>query len=318
MSEFLTLGEPLVVFASQDMDASLTDAVHFKKYLAGAELNVAIGVTRLGHTSQYISQLGADSFGDFILKGMQAQGIETDAIQTTSAYHTGFYFKEKVGSGDPKVAYFRKNSAASHFDAAQLSELDLREVKIAHLSGIMAAISKEGQLSVKTLLTLLQEKGITTTFDPNLRSMLWSSEKEMVETLNALAKLATIVLPGVNEGEILVGTSNLEGIADFYLNQSDITQTVIVKNGAKGAFVKVKGQAGYHVPGYKVARVLDTVGAGDGFATGLITGLLDDLPISAAVQRACAIGARAVQFPGDNDGYPTPEELTEFMKEGKH
>ena len=63
------------------------------------------------------------------------------------------------------------------------------------------------------------------------------------------------------------------------------------------------------MPGVPVERVVDTVGAGDGFAVGLVSGLLEGLTLAAAAARGNAIGARVVQFPGDSDGLPTRAEL---------
>ena len=64
-----------------------------------------------------------------------------------------------------------------------------------------------------------------------------------------------------------------------------------------------------YVPGIAAERVVDTVGAGDGFAVGIVSGLLEGLALEAAVRRGNAIGARVVQFPGDSDGLPTRQEL---------
>jgi 2-dehydro-3-deoxygluconokinase len=60
--------------------------------------------------------------------------------------------------------------------------------------------------------------------------------------------------------------------------------------------------------------VVDTVGAGDGFAAGLISGLLEGLAVREAVIRANAMGALAVQSPGDHDGYPTKKELDDYLE----
>ena len=90
---------------------------------------------------------------------------------------------------------------------------------------------------------------------------------------------------------------------------------MIVKLGTEGAYVKQKDGTTFTVPGFKVAEVVDTVGAGDGFAVGLITGLIEGKSLKQAVIRANAIGAMAVQSPGDNDGYPTPQELKEFLQQ---
>ncbi|GAX47137.1 sugar kinase [Pseudolactococcus reticulitermitis] len=313
MPEFITIGEPLVVFASDELDLPLTRAVHFKKFLAGAELNVAIGLSRLGYDAAYVAKVGQDSLGNFIRAELEKSGVGDTFITQVSDYPTGFYLKEKVSNGDPKVAYFRKESAATHFDLEQLTNVDLSQIKVAHLTGIMAAISENGLTAVRSLLTELAMTDTLTVFDPNLRPALWQSEEVMRETLNDLAKSAKIILPGISEGRVLTGLSRLSDIADFYLNQSEITQTVIIKNGSEGAYVKSKNGEIFTVEGYRVAHVVDTVGAGDGFAAGLISGLLDQETLRISVQRACAIGAFAVQSVGDNNGYPNRQVLETFM-----
>jgi sugar/nucleoside kinase (ribokinase family) len=114
------------------------------------------------------------------------------------------------------------------------------------------------------------------------------------------------VLPGIEEGRILTGETSAEGIAAFYRAQG--ASLVVVKLGPEGAYYE--GQAGSgHVPGFPVAQVVDTVGAGDGFAAGVISGLLDGLGVPEAVKRGAWIGARAVQVVGDSEGFPTRAEL---------
>lgn len=86
MSEFITIGEPLVVLASENQDISLEAAERFSKYLAGAELNVAIGMSRLGHEATYISKVGDDSFGNFIIESVKKRRLKrpiSPKIKTT-------------------------------------------------------------------------------------------------------------------------------------------------------------------------------------------------------------------------------------------
>lgn len=315
MSEFLTIGEPIALFGSEEVDKSLKDAKFFQKFLAGAEVNVAVGVSRYGHSTQYITALGKDPFGEFIIDQLNENNIGTDYITQTSDYWTAFQLKERVSEGDPNIYYFRKGSAAAHFDPAILDKVDFSEGKFAHLSGIFPAISKQALTSFRYFIRLLEKHDIRTTFDPNLRPQLWESREVMVETINELASHAEIVLPGINEGEILMGSRNPEAIADFYLANGDKTQVVIVKLGADGAFVKERSGESYTVRGFTVDKVVDTVGAGDGFAAGLISALMEGKTLKEAVIRANATGALAVQSPGDNDGYPTPEQLAVFLKE---
>ena len=176
----------------------------------------------------------------------------------------------------------------------------------------MAALSETSLQTLKDFNEELNAHQILTIFDPNLRPALWESTEKMINVTNDLARKSAIVLPGINEGKILMGSSDPEKIADFYLNQSKLTHTVIVKLGAEGAFVKLQSGENYYVPGFEVQEVVDTVGAGDGFAVGLESALLEGKPLNVAVHRACAIGALAVQSAGDSEGYPNRKQLSEF------
>ncbi|ABJ63491.1 sugar kinase [Levilactobacillus brevis] len=313
MADFLTLGEPMVVFATDDLDQSLIAATHFTKFLAGAELNVAVGISRLNHTAHYVSAVGNDPFGSYILHQMQTNSIQTTNIVCDPNHWTGFYLKEKVSHGDPDTYYFRKNSAAANLSEKVINSIDLTAIQLAHLSGIYAALSSQSLTSLKRLITRLHKRRIPISFDPNLRPSLWQDQATMITTTNELAKNAQLILPGINEGEILVGSTDPNEIADFYLSQSDTTQAVIVKLGPRGAYVKTKDGLNQFVSGFPVEHVVDTVGAGDGFAVGVLTGLLDHLSIIKAAQLGCAIGALAVQSAGDSTGYPTRTQLTQFL-----
>lgn len=314
MPKFITIGEPLVVMASQDVDVSLDEAVHFKKYLAGAEFNVALGINRLEHSVGYISKVGSDTFGRFIAEAAQEAGLDTRNLIYDENLLTGVYLKQSVSKGDPATSYFRKNSAASNLKLEDIDMSALKDVQVAHLSGIFAALSDTALQTFKAFNDKLNENKVLTVFDPNLRPALWKNQEEMISTLNELAKKSQIILPGINEGKILMGSSNPEKIADFYLKQSDLTTSVVVKLGSEGAYVKTKSGQAYTVPGFKVTNVIDTVGAGDGFAVGLESALLEGKSLKVAVHRACAIGALAVQSAGDSEGYPTRQALMDFYK----
>ncbi|WP_288488602.1 sugar kinase [uncultured Limosilactobacillus sp.] len=315
MSEVITIGEPLVTFASKEPDVSLADALEWHKIMGGAELNVAIGVKRLGHSVQYISRVGEDPFGEFVKKTIASHKVGTEYVSYDPDHWTGHQIKQRVTKGDPQVFNYRKNSAACHLTKDIINQVDLSDVKIAHMSGIFPSISDTAEKTFRALFKRLNENNILTTYDPNLRDT-WKSHEYMVKTENELAGYADIVMPGVEEGKILMGSDDPEEIADFYLKGSR-TNTVIVKIGSKGAFVKTSKGEKYVVKGFHVDQdnIIDTVGAGDGFALGVITALLEGKNMKKAVMRGNAVGALQIQTPGDNDGYPTSEELKEFYEE---
>lgn len=289
---------------------ALKDIDTFSRRLAGAEVNVAIGLSRLGLSSGWISRLGEDAFGEYIAEYLAREQVDIHGVTYDSRCPTGFQLKSKVHEGDPQVQYFRKGSAASTLGVADVDFGYLTGFRHLHMTGIPPALTKSTRAFAYAALEAMKGAGRTVSFDPNLRPSLWSSKEEMREVINDLACRADWVLPGIGEGEFLTGSRDPKEIARFYLNRG--VSLVAVKLGPEGAYYRTPNEEGI-VQGFKVKKVVDTVGAGDGFATGLIEGLLRGLSIIEAVRQGNAIGSIAVQSEGDHDGYPTKEELETYL-----
>ena len=212
--------------------------------------------------------------------------------------------------GDPEVHYFRTNSAASKITCKDIEDTDFSGAKILHITGITAALSESSLDAVYKAIDKARENNMLITFDPNIRAQLWKSEEYMVEVLNDIASKCDVILPGIKEGNILTGKETKEEIADFYLNSG--AKAVVIKNGPSGAYLKTLEEEKI-VPGFKVKKVVDTVGAGDGFATGVLSGLLDGQSYENALIKGNAIGALMVTSKGDNSSLPTEEELEAFI-----
>ena len=310
MAKVLLIGEPMALLIA-DTVGPLEEVESFTRKLAGAEVNVCIGLTRLGHEATYVTRLGQDPFGYYTKATLEKEGISTDFITFDDEYKTGMMLKGKVLDGDPHVAYYRKGSAASKMTPEQIDKIDLTGFDLVHMTGILPALSLACRAATKRLMERAKEAGIVVSFDPNLRPTLWENKEIMAETLNDLAKLADIVLPGTLEGLTLMGSDESAKIADYY--QSLGAKQVVVKVGPEGAYAR-DGDESTMVPGFKVETVIDTVGAGDGFATGVISGIIEGLSLKDAVLRGNAIGSIQVQHSSDNEGLPTRVELEDYMK----
>lgn len=308
--DVITFGEAMAMFIADERKA-LHEVDRFTRELAGAETNVAIGLSRLGIKTGWVSKVGADSFGKFIVHRLQKEEVNINQVLVDSSYPTGFQLKSKVLSGDPMVEYFRRGSAASHLSVKDFNEDYFLSAKHLHMTGIPLAVSEHTRAFAIHALQFMKKNGKTVSFDTNLRPKLWKSRDEMIRLTNDIATQSDYVLPGIHEGEILTGFKDPKDIASFYLEHG--VQIVVVKLGEKGAFYKTEREEGF-VSAYEVEEIVDTVGAGDGFAVGLISGLLENLAIHESVQRGNAVGALAVQSPGDNDGYPKRDQLFQYMK----
>ena len=112
--DVVTIGEAMVLFIAEQPGA-LSQAASFRRATAGAELNVAVGLARLGLRVGYISRVGQDSFGEHLLSFMAHEGIDCQHVHVDAAHSTGYMLKSLAGAGaDPQIEYFRKGSAASH------------------------------------------------------------------------------------------------------------------------------------------------------------------------------------------------------------
>ncbi|WP_110945209.1 sugar kinase [Paenibacillus phocaensis] len=305
----VTFGEAMVMFTA-DEPGPLHEVIHYTSGLAGAEMNVAIGLARLGLRSGWVSKVGNDSFGNLILRRLEEEGVDISQVQIDEQYPTGFQLKSKVWDGDPEIQYFRKGSAASYMGVEDFAEEYYLGAAHLHMTGIPLAISEQTREYADCVLQCMKREGRTVSFDPNLRPALWKSQQEMIDVVNKFAFEANYVLPGASEGYLLTGYSEPGDMASFYLEKG--VELVIVKLGEGGAYYKTPNEEG-QVSAFPVEKTVDTVGAGDGFAVGVISALIEKRSIVEAVQRGNAIGSLAVQSPGDYDGYPTREQLQHYM-----
>jgi sugar/nucleoside kinase (ribokinase family) len=301
-----TFGEMMQMFVA-DTPGPLEQAMSFTKRTAGAETNVAIGLARLGLRVGWASRLGTDSMGRYLLAEMKREGVDCSRVVCDATQRTGFQFKGRVTDGsDPPVEYHRKGSAASRMGPEDVDAAWLRTARHLHATGVFPAISATARAAAQKTVDVMRACGGTISFDPNLRPTLWASPEEMRREINVLACQADWVLPGLEEGRFLTGEQTPEGIARFYRERG--VKLVAVKLGPEGAYYD-GAQGSGRVPGFPVTQVVDTVGAGDGFAVGVITALLQGRSVRDAVRRGAWIGARAVQVLGDTEGLPTRAEL---------
>lgn len=310
MKKVILFGEPMALLIA-DTTGKLEDVTHFTRSLSGAEVNVSIGLSRLGHSVSYLTRLGEDPFGHYVEKKLHDNKIGTEWITYDPVYRTGIQLKNRVIDGsDPYAPYYRKGSAASHITPEQIDAIDFTDVDLVHITGIPPALSEDAKKATYRLMDRAKDAGVYISFDPNLRPALWSSQETMIKTINDLATRADMILPGIGECKILAGTDDLAKAADFYQHLG--VKTVIIKDGVNGAYAR-DGAESMMVAGYKVDHVVDTVGAGDGFAVGVLSGKLEGLNLYDIVRRGTAIGAIQVTNVSDNEGLPTTKELKIFM-----
>jgi 2-dehydro-3-deoxygluconokinase len=276
----------LVAGDGEPLETATTVALH----CAGAESNVAHYLAQLGHRVAWASRLGDDPFGRRILAELASADIDVSGVELAAEERTGVYFKDP--SGEPSVHYYRTESAASNMTLDAILPAVLRADRL-HVSGITAALGGTSASMLPELMRRASDAGLHVSFDVNHRPALWP-ESQAAPALAALARLADTVFVGRDEAEVLWGTTTA---ADAHAFLPDV-QTLVVKDGDVGATAFVRGQPSVFVPAVAV-DVLDSVGAGDAFAGGYLSGLIAGGDVTNRLRLGHLIAGHALVTRGD-------------------
>src|SRR5215212_7211752 len=263
MCEVVTLGECMAVLYPRE-PVTLDDAAVLALDIGGAEANLSIGLSRLGHRARFISRVGDDPFGQRMRATLEREGVDTSYLTTDTGAQTGVFFREWLPDGARRVYYYRAGSAASRLAPEDLQPAAFEGAKIVHLTGITPALSASCAATVARAIELAHAAGALVSFDPNYRPRLWD-----IPTARAALRARVVVL----------------------------------KRAERGALALADGKR-YFSPAHPVTQVIDPVGAGDGFDAGFLAGWLRGASIDESLNLGARIGAAAVEVLGDYAGYP--------------
>jgi 2-dehydro-3-deoxygluconokinase len=302
--DVVALGESMVLLLAEQT-GPMREATTFRRHIAGAESNVAIGLSRLGHAAGWISRVGDDEFGRAVVFRVRGEGVDTSHVLCDADAPTGLVVRERREVGPIEQVYYRRGSAASRMCPADLDEGYIGAARFLHLTGITPALSDSCRATVFAAAEMARAAGVRVVLDPNYRSKLWDRASAR-SVLRDLATRCDILLPGIDEAELLTGESEAVAAGRELVKLGP--PMVVIKLGARGALLISEDQV-VQVAGTALERVVDPVGAGDAFAAGLLSGLLRDMKTDRAVQLANRCGALAMTAPGDMESLPRWDEV---------
>lgn len=287
-SEVLCIGETMAMVTPVTGEP-LRTAEEFHIASGGAECNVARHLARLGHRTAWASALGADALGERILDQVRADGVDVSRVRIDPERPTGLYLKNP-GHG---VLYYRRDSAATRMSADDVADYGLDTVRIAHVSGITAAISASAAELVAELIRVARTSETLLSFDVNHRAAVWADSADAPAALLDIARRSDIVFVGRDEAEGLWNTPTAEDVRALLPGVPHL----VVKDGAVGATeFTAEGAEFVATPPVEVVEV---VGAGDAFAAGWLAAFLDGAGPQERLLQGHAIAARALSSTHD-------------------
>ena len=301
MSGVLTLGETLGLVTT----GALRHATSAGIGVGGAESNVAIGVRRLGVPATWVGRVGADSFGERVLRELRAEDLALHAVTDPDA-PTGLMVKERPTPATARVWYHRAGSAGSRLTPGDVPLDAVAGAAVLHLTGIAPGLSPSAEAAVGVALDAAADAGVPVSFDVNHRAGVWGG-RDAASTYRRLAERAAVVFAGDDEARLLTGSTAHDPVLLLAALGGTTSGDVVLKLGAAGCLARVDG-AVLEVPAVPV-DVVDTVGAGDAFVAGYLADLVLGRPAAERLRTAVRCGAFACLSPGDWEGLPTRADL---------
>jgi fructokinase len=282
----------------------------------GAPANVAVAARRLGSEAAFVGSVGEDLFGDFILRALESEGVDTSAVGRQSPpTRTSLAFVEIGADGDREFTFYRSNPAADEL----LSPEDVAEEMVSGASfvnfGSIPLIREPVRSATHRIAEHARKLDVPVAFDVNFREHLWESAEAAREAVDPLLDLSTIVKLSDDELAPLLGTGDVQEAAGMLLDRG--VSLVLVSKGPEGAFYATKEFSG-EVPTFDVDEIVDATGAGDAFLAAALVHLsdspLEEDRVHQATLMGCAAGALACTDYGAMRALPTKQELERFMK----
>jgi 5-dehydro-2-deoxygluconokinase len=327
--DLITMGRSSIDLYANDVGAPFVDIKSFAAYVGGSPTNIAVGAQRLGLRTAVLTAVGEDPVGDFILKFLKDEGVETKFIPRkpgtrTSAVVLGIEPPDKF-----PLVYYRDNCADNQLSIDDVLATPITECRVFEFSG--TALSKEPSRSANIFAAeQARAAGATIVLDLDFRPNQWHDARAFGITVRAVLPLVNIVLGTEDEckaviladpAQVDVTHSQISGarVAGDVNSAVEAMQrrgprVVVVKRGEKGATVCEAGKPTHDAPGFPV-EIYNVLGAGDAFAAGFIYGLVKGWDYYKAARMGNAGGAIVVTRHGCANFMAYEQEALKFVEE---
>jgi 2-dehydro-3-deoxygluconokinase len=301
--DIVTFGEAMIRLTPPGM-RRLEQAHAFDVWVAGAELNVAVGLARLGRSAGWVSRLPDNALGRRVVSHARANGVDTAGVTWSERGRLGLFFVEVGQAPRPSsTLYDRGDSAFTALDPAafEWGEL-LAGARAFHTSGITPALSPACEEATVDALRAARAAGCHTSYDLNFRSLL-TTPAAARRCLERLAPTVDTLIASMGEVEAVLDLAGPPGEVAAQLRDALGIRRVVVStrvDGRDGLQLRHSALADGEVLEHEspAFRTVDPLGGGDAFSAGFLLGLLEDGP-GRGLEMAGAVAALKQSIPGD-------------------
>lgn len=321
------LGRVAVDLYAQQFGSPLEDARSFQMYLGGSSGNVAFGVARLGLRTAMISRVGDEQMGRFLKQTLAAEGCDVSQLQTDPQRLTALVLLGLKDRDTFPLLFVRENCADMAIRADEIAEDFIAGCRALAITGTHLSTPATREAAT-TALAYAKRHGVVRVLDIDYRPVLWgltsrgAGENRFVADASVTRQLQEVLghfdlLVGTEEEFLISGGVPDDLIASLQAVRAVSQAVLVVKRGALGCCV-IEGAipaAIEDAPTFRGERVevLNVLGAGDAFLSGLLNGLLRGMDWADATRIANACGAIVVSRHACSAAMPTQAELAHWF-----
>ena len=309
MFDITTIGEVLIDLTQSGLNDQ--GIPRFDANPGGAPANLAVAAARLGAKTAFIGRVGHDSFGDYLKRCLQENGVDVRGLSVDQKEHTTLAVVALDERGERTFSFYRDPSADVNLSPEHIPQELLGNTRILHF-GSVSLTADPARTATLYAAKAAKACGACVSYDPNYRASLWSDEATAIQHMLSPLDLVDILKVSDEELPLRAGTADpVEGSRRL---AEKGPRLVLVTLGAHGAFYRFDGHTG-HVPGVPCV-VGDTNGSGDTFFGAALSklvklGSLDELTVS-ELERIVAFANKAASITtGRHGAIPAMPTLAE-------
>ncbi|MAM59013.1 MAG: 5-dehydro-2-deoxygluconokinase [Salinicola sp.] len=324
--DLICLGRVAVDLYSEQLGSRLEDVSRFSRYLGGSSGNMAYGTARLGLKSAMLSRVGNEQMGNFVREELVRAGVDVSALQTDPERHTGLVLLALKDRDSFPLLFYRRDCADMAIDAGAIDPAFIARARALAITGTHLS-TETTQRACRKALDAAAAHGVKRVLDIDYRPVLWglTSPGDGETRFVADAEVSRHLQQWLGDFDLIVGTEEEFHIAGGSTGTLEALRavraispaTLVCKLGAQGCVVfegeiPERLEDGILVEGVEV-EVLNVLGAGDAFMSGLLRGWLRGESWATSATYANACGALVVSRHGCAPAMPTEAELFDYL-----
>lgn len=327
MMRVLCMGETLLRYST--CKGHRMSELDFKVHVGGSETNIAVNLSQLGFDTTLLTKLPSHALGDAVISFLKTYDVNTSYILRNHMRIGSYYLETGSGNRCSQVIYDRGHSAMTSFC---LDDIDIdnvfKDIDVFVVSGITVALNQEVLEAVITMMKYCREHHICVVYDSNYRAKMWSIE-EASKAIKQILPYVDILSAGYLDAQNFLGLTSScetfeERLADLYKQMKELyprlqyitsTKRDIVSTSVNDLTGYLYSDQLYVSKTYHIDDIVDRVGGGDAFISGLIYGLCHDLDLQYSLEFACCSSVLKHSVHGDANQF-SAQEIKDFCDKG--